>query len=136
MLKNVSPKVTAQTLVTIFVGVLVSALLAIKPEMLTTLGIWAPVAGTAITALAAGLSGYFITDPVRQAGEHTLAVHASIAAVTPTYTANAAAAAKGAEFDQIVSPTPAAAPADGSAAEAATATPEVTAPDITPNVAG
>lgn len=82
-MKNVSPKVWTSAVVTIVLGALVAALGEVTPGLLGFLGPWAPVAFAGITALGVGISGYVVTDPVRQAGEASLAVHASVAAAAP-----------------------------------------------------
>jgi CHASE2 domain-containing sensor protein len=101
MLKNVSPKVTAGAVTALILGALVAGLGAVTPGLLAFLGPWAPVAFAAITALGVGLQGYAVTDPIRDAGTHALAVHTSIAAAAPEQTATTA---KAAEFDQIITP--------------------------------
>lgn len=82
-MKNVSPKVWTSAVVTIVLGALVAALGEVTPGLLGFLGPWAPVAFAGVTALGVGISGYVVTDPVRQAGEASLAVHASVAAAAP-----------------------------------------------------
>lgn len=70
--KSISQKVWVQVVVTLVLGSLIAALGAVTPGMLAALGPWAPVVFAALTALGAGLSGYMVTDPVRDAGAAAL----------------------------------------------------------------
>lgn len=81
--KAVSQKVWVQAVVTVVLGSLIAALAAVTPGMLGFLGPWTPVAVAGLTALGAGLSGYMVTDPIREAGSASLAIHKSIAAAAP-----------------------------------------------------
>lgn len=94
--KEISPKVLWQFIVTAVAGAIPVALLAVTPEMLEFLGPWRPVGAAFIVALAAalgGLVGYQVTDPVRGLGAAALEVHRSIAAATPVDPAGASTAA-------------------------------------------
>lgn len=108
MLKTISPKVFAAAVGAVLLGGLVAALGSVTLPMLSFLGSFAPVALTFLTVVGTGLgalvSGYWITDPIRQAGESALAVHDSIAAAAPLQGTEVTAAAKSAEFDHIVAP--------------------------------
>ncbi|WP_269938999.1 hypothetical protein [Arthrobacter sp. HY1533] len=70
--KAISQKVWVQVVVTLVLGSLIAALGAVTPGMLAALGPWAPVVFAALTALGAGLSGYMVTDPVRDLGAAAL----------------------------------------------------------------
>lgn len=63
----VSPKVVAAAVAAVVVPVIVAALDSIVAEgvLAASLGAWAPVASSAISALSAALAGYWVRDPRR-----------------------------------------------------------------------
>lgn len=63
----VSPKVIAAAVAAVAVPVIVATLDSIVAEgvLAASLGAWAPVASSAISALSAAIAGYFTRDPRR-----------------------------------------------------------------------
>lgn len=63
---TISPKLIAGALTGLALAIVVAVLGAVTPDMLESLGAWAPLAFVAITTAATQLSVYLRRDPLRE----------------------------------------------------------------------
>ncbi|HEY4267081.1 MAG TPA: hypothetical protein VGM94_02705 [Galbitalea sp.] len=64
--KTISPKVIASVAGGIVGAAVVGAVNAITPDLFASLGAWAPVVYSGVTAGGAYLAGWIVKDPLRQ----------------------------------------------------------------------
>lgn len=63
---TVSPKVIVGAATGLVLAIVVAVLGAVTPDMLASLGAWAPLVFVAITTAATQLAGYIKRDPLRE----------------------------------------------------------------------
>jgi len=62
----ISPKVVVGAVTGLVLAIVVAVLGAVTPDMLASLGAWAPLVFVAITTAATQLAGYLKRDPLRE----------------------------------------------------------------------
>lgn len=63
---TISPKVAAQAATSAALVVLLAIITAVTPDMVASLGVWAPLAYAGIVALGGVIAGWIKRDPLRE----------------------------------------------------------------------